>query len=244
MVVAARSTVTIDLAQILPLRGRLSIRIVPERGVVHAAAVQSSANERMVIEAVRPHDEWLLPLPDTGTTPTITVQPTTGVDTGFTIDVYAEAGPSEGAITGTIPADSQFVLDAETLGDGAAVRIATEGESVVSVVVEGETIRAGTPGAPGAASTWIVPGPGGAGAVLRLANPTGLDAAVEIRSLVSGVDGQSLSIPAGTTALVQVSGPGPGYLVQSDGEVFVSWSLSSDAGFALGVGMPIRLAGE
>jgi hypothetical protein len=245
VVVAARSVVRIDLAQILPLRSRLSIRIVPERGVVHAVGVQSSANERMVLEAVGPSSEWLLPLPDTGTLPTVTVLPTTGVDIEYTIDAYTPTGPVEGVESGVIPGDAEMVLDVEGLPEGtAAVKVTTSGESLASVVVEGDTIRAGTPGAPFSASEWLVPGPGGTGAVLRLANPNGLDATAEIRSLIAGTEVQTVSVPAGSTALVQVEGPGPGYIVQSDADVFVSWSLSSDAGFALGVGTPIRNAGE
>ena len=245
VVVPSRSVVSIDLAQILPLRSRLSIRIIPERGVVHAAGVQASTNERMVVEAVRPGTEWLLPLPDTGTLPTVTVLATTGVDTEFTIDAFTESGPIEGVASGIIPSDAQMVIDVEGLPEGTdVVKVTTSGETVASVVVEGETIRAGTPGAPFAASTWVVPGSGGAGAVLRLANPNGLDATVELRSLVAGVEVDTVLLPAGSTALVLVSGPGPGYIVQSDGDVFVSWSLSTDAGFALGVGTPLRTAGE
>ena len=245
VVVPARSVVTIDLAQLLPLRSRLSIRIIPERGVVHAAGVQSSPNERMVVEAVHPSSEWLLPLPDTGTVPTITVLPTTGLETEYTIDAYTEAGAFEAVTSGVIGSDGQAVLDIEALPDGtAAVRVTTSGDSVASVVVEGATIRAGTPGAPFSASTWLVPGPSGAGAVLRLANPTGLDATVELRPFISGGEVESVALPAGSTALARVTGPGPGYIVQSDGDVFVSWSLSSDSGFALGVGMPFRTAGE
>ena len=245
VVVPARSVVTVDLGRILPLRNRLSIRIIPERGVVHAAAVQSSTNERMVVEAVRPSTEWLLPLPDTGTTPIVTVLPTTGVDSEYTIDAYSEAGPIEAVQSGVLASDTQMVLDIESLPEGtAAVKVTTSGESVASVVVEGETIRAGTPGAPFAASTWVVPGPGGAGAVLRLANPNGIDATVELRSLITVAEVETVRVPAGSTLLVRLSGPGPGYIVQSDGDVFVSWSLSSDAGFALGVGMPLRTAGE
>ncbi len=245
VVVPARSVVTIDLAQILPLRSRLSVRIIPERGVVHAVGVQSSPNERMVVEAVQPSTEWLLPLPDTGTPPTITVLPTTGVDIEYTIDAYTEQGPFEAVAGGVVPGDGQAVLDLQDLPEGtAAVRVTTTGESVASVVVEGETIRAGTPGAPFAASTWVVPGPGGAGAVLRLANPNGLDATVELRSLVGMGDVESIALPAGSTALVRVDGPGPGYIVQADGDVFVAWSLSTDAGFALGVGVPLQIGGE
>jgi hypothetical protein len=245
VVVPSRSVVSIDLARILPLRSRLSIRIIPDRGVVHAAGVQSSADERMVVEAVHPGTEWLLPLPDTGTLPTITILPTTGVDTEFTIDAYTDAGPIEAVASGVIPSDAQGIVDVEGLPEGtAAVRVTTSGESVASVVVEGETIRAGTPGAPFAASTWVVPGAGGAGAVLRLANPNGLDATVDIRPLITGGVVETVAVPAGSTALVRVSGPGPGYIVQSDGDVFVSWSLSSDAGFALGVGTPLRTGGE
>ena len=245
VVVPARSVVTVDLAQLLPLRTRLSIRIIPERGVVHAAGVQSSPNERMVVEAVRPSSEWLLPVPDTGTLPTITVLTTTGVDTEYTIDAFTDAGAFEAVATGVVPGDGQVVLDMDGLPDGtAAVRVVTDGDSVASVLIEGETIRAGSPGAPFSASTWVVPGAGGPGAVLRLANTTGIDATVELRPLINGGEIESLSLPAGSTALARVSGPGPGYIVQSDGDIFVSWSLAGESGFALGVGEPLRIAGE
>jgi hypothetical protein len=245
VVVPARSAVTVDLAQLLPLRSRLSIRIIPERGVVHAAGVQSSPNERMVVEAVHPSSEWLLPVPDTGVLPTITVLPTTGVDTGYTVDAFTEAGAFEGVGGGIVPSDGHVVIDTESLPEGtAAVRVTTDGASVASVVIEGDTIRAGTPGAPFSASTWVVPGPSGPGAVLRLTNPTGLDATVEVRPLLGGSDIQTVSVPAGTSTVVRVEGPGPGHIVQSDGDVFVAWSSSSDAGFALAVGMPQQTAGE
>lgn len=244
IVVPARSVVSIDLAQILPLRTRLSVRIIPERGVVHAVGVQSSTNERMVVEALHPGTEWLLPIPNTGIPPIVTVLPTSGVDTDFTIDAYTESGPVEAVSTGNIAGDAQLVLDLEALPEGTrAIRITTSSETVASVVVEGDTIRAGTPGAPFPSPTWIVPGVGGAGAVLRMANPNGFDVEVDVRSFGGDVV-QSVALLAGSTATVQLDDPGPGHVVQSDGDIFVSWSLSSDSGFALGVGVPMTIAGE
>ncbi len=245
VLVPAGSVVSVDLARLLPLRTRLSIRIIPERGVVHAAAVQSSSNERAIVEAVEPDQEWFLPLPNTGTSPIVTILPTGGVEVGFVVDAYGESGPIGESLEGTIPADQHIVLDVAQLGDGvSAIRVATTGLSVASTMIESDDIRAGTPGAPRAASEWLVPGPGGIGSVLRLVNPSGLDAAVVIQPLIAGADAESLTIPAGSTANVAVSGPGSGYLVRADGDIFVAWSVAGDAGLALGVGRPVLTAGE
>jgi hypothetical protein len=245
VLVPARSVLSIDLARVLPLRTRLSIRIITARGVVHAAAVQSSDNERAIVEAVEPGREWFLPLPNTGTAPIVTVLPTEGVDVDYVIDTYGESGAIEGALSGTIPADQQAVIDVGELGEGvAAIRISTTGATVVSTLIESDTLRAGTPGAPRSSAEWLVPGASGAGAVLRLANPSALDAIVVVESLADGETEESLTIPAGGTANVAVSGLGPGYVVRSDAEVFVAWSVSGEAGLGLGVGRPVFTAGE
>jgi hypothetical protein len=245
VLVPARSVVSVDLARLLPLRNRLSIRVIPERGVVHAAAVQSSSNERAIVEAVEPGQAWFLPLPNTGTPPIVTVLPTGGVDIDFVVDAFGESGPLGETLQGTIPADQQFVLDAAQLAEGVtAVRVTTTGLSVVSTMIESDAIRAGTPGAPRLASEWLVPGPRGAGSVLRLGNPSGLAVDVVIQSLVSGVAAESVTIPAESIINVAGGGLGPGYLIRADGDIFVAWSIAGDAGLALGVGRPVLTAGE
>lgn len=244
VLIPARSVVVVDLAQILPLRNRLSIEIVPARGVVHAAAVQSSGNERMVVEAVEPGGLWLLPIPGTGIPPIVTIFPTQGLDVDYTVDAFGVSGLTESVSTGTIAADQHFVLDSSQLPEGtSAIRVTTTGASVVSSIIEGETIRAGTPGASTSAAEWLVPGSAGPGGTLRIANTSGLDAQVVVRSL-AGDSEQTVTIPAGGTSALPVAGIGPGYRIVSDSDVFVAWSVSSDAGFGLAVGRPVLTAGE
>jgi hypothetical protein len=80
--------------------------------------------------------------------------------------------------------------------------------------------------------------------VLRIANPSGFPAEVVIQSLAEDGTARAVNIEPGATAEVDVSGPGAGYSVRSETEVFVAWSVSGEAGFALAVGTPVESAGE
>lgn len=245
VLIPARSVNTIDLSQILPLRNRLSIRILVERGVVHAAAVQSSDVERMVVEAVEPAREWIVPLPATGTSPIVTILPTAGVDIDYSIEPLGLNETVLEVIDGSIPANDQLTMDPSLIPEGAtALRVSTSGLSVVGVVIESDSIRAGTPGASRTSSEWLVPGPSGDGAVLRIVNPSDLTVEAFVQPLVAGAQVQSVSVAAGGSINVPVSGPGSGFMVRADAEIHVAWSVASDAGFALAVGWPIQFAGE
>ena len=245
VLVPARSVTTIDLAQILPLRNRLSIRILVERGVVHAAAVQSSANERMVVEAVEPAREWIVPLPATGTSPIVTLLPTSGVGVDYSVDSFGDGGVQTDVLVGSVAADQQLIIDMSSIPEGAtALRVATSGPSVVGVVIESETIRAGSPGASRIASTWLVPGLRGEAATLRVVNPSDVTVEVQVTPLVAGAQAQSASVAAGASVNIPVGGPVPGYVVRADADIHVSWSVSSESGFGLSVGWPVLSAGE
>lgn len=245
VVVAARSTRTIDLSRLLPLRTRISARIIPERGIVHVVGVQTSPVERMLVEAVAPAREWYLPIPDTGTQPVVTVAAVGPLAVDFRIDTFDAVGESVGVVAGTIAADDQFEVSGEDLGENVrAIRVSTDGLVVASVVIESETIRAGTPGVPHLSDNWLVPGTSGQDAVLRFLNPTGLPVEAVVQALVPGGTAQTVVIEPGTTTEVELGGPGAGYSVRADGEILVAWSLASDGGFALGVGTPTSGAGE
>lgn len=245
VLVPARSVTTIDLAQILPLRNRLSIRILVERGVVHAVAVQSSENERMVVEAVEPAREWIVPLPATGTLPIVTMLPTAGVGVDYSVDTFGDGGSQTEVLVGSVDADEQLIIDLSLLPEGTtALRVSTSGPSVVGVVIESENIRAGTPGGSRSASQWLVPGSRGDGAVLRIVNPSDATVEVHLRPLVAGAAEQSASVAAGSSINIPVGGPVAGYLVRADADIHVSWSVASDAGFGLSVGWPVLSSGE
>ncbi len=245
VLVPARSVTTIDLAQILPLRNRLSIRILVERGVVHAAAVQSSANERMVVEAVEPARAWIVPLPATGTLPIVTLLPTAGVGVDYSVDSFGDGGSQTDVLVGSVAADEQLIIDMSSIPEGAtALRVSTSGPSVVGVVIESETIRAGSPGAARLASAWLVPGSRGDGAVLRVVNPSDGTVDVQVSPLVAGAQAQSASVAAGASVNIPVGGPVPGYLVRADADVHVSWSVADESGFGLSVGWPVLSSGE
>lgn len=246
VIVPARSVVTIDLGSLLPLRARLAARIVPDRGVVHAVGVQASTFERMTIEAVAPASEWFVPIPDTGAPTSLVIAAVGPTGADFTVDAFGDTGSSEAVTAGTIGADEHVELDTAEIAPGARfLRVEADGLVVASVVVTSDVIRAGTPGAPAISSSWLVPGVAVEGAVLRIVNPSGFDADVEVIPLSGDGPTTSVIVAAGATGLVPVSGPGSGFEVRADTEIAVAWSVASDAGFALGVGAPMdRTGGE
>ncbi len=203
VIVPARSVVSVELSTLLPLRQRLAVRVIAQRGTVHVAGVQRTTFERMYIEGVSPAREWYLPIPDTGSSPIIVIAATGPTGANYRIDTFGPAGEVTGVVTGEIAVDEHAVVDASTLGDDVrAVRVSTDSEVVASVVIESETIRAGTPGVPEVAGAWLVPGAFGDGAVLRIANPSAFTADVTIQSLVEGGSAQTISVEPGTTAEV------------------------------------------
>lgn len=244
VIVPARSVVTVELSSLLPLRQRLAVRVIAQRGTVHAAGVQVTTFERMYIEGVAPAREWYLPIPNTGVPPMIVIAAAGPTGANYRIDTFGPAGEITGVAEGDIAPEEHAVIDASTLGDDVrAVRVSTDGDVVASVVIESDTIRAGTPGASEIAAAWLVPGAVGDGAVLRITNPSAFTADVAIQPLVEGGSAETVSVEPGTTAEVPVSGPGAGYFVQAQTEIVVAWSISGDAGFALAVGTPAESAG-
>ena len=245
VIVPARSVVSVELSTLLPLRQRLAVRVIAQRGTVHVAGVQTTTFERMYIEGVSPAREWYLPIPNTGSPPLIVIAATGPTGANYRIDTFGPGGEVTGVVSGEIAMEEQAVVDASTLGDDVrAVRVSTDGEVVASVVIESETIRAGTPGVSEIAAAWLVPGAFGDGAVLRIANPSAFTADVDIQPLLEGGSVQTISVEPGATAEVPVSGPGAGYAVRAQTEIFVAWSISSDAGFALSVGTPAESGGS
>lgn len=245
VVIRARSVATIDLANLLSLRGQISARVIADRGVVHVVAVQSSTEDRMVMEGVAPSREWYLPVPDTGTAPRVTIATASPVEVAYRIDTFGPAGTVEAVKSGTVPPDQHVEIDTAELGDGiTGLRVSTDGEVVASVVILSDSIRAGTPGVPMLSDSWLVPGASGEGAVVRLLNPSGLAVDAVLQALIPGGQAQSVTIEPGSTIEVPVDGPGAGYSVRADGEIMVAWSISSDGGFGLAVGTPNAIRGE
>lgn len=239
VVVPARSTVTRDLSSVLPLRSRLSLTIVPLRGLVHAFTDGGGRGDRVVVEHVEPSAEWTVPIvsfeEQTASLVIATVSP---VEVAVRLDGWADGEFVEGVVSEVLPARGQLEIPLDDLGlDIAEVR--ADGPIAVSLVVDGEAGRAATPANPATALEWLMPGPGSAGSVAWVGVPGDLAAVVEFLSLSNDGESFTVEVPPGTTVGVPLDAQPIGYTVRADSPVSIVWSVSDATGIGLGTPTPV-----
>lgn len=243
VVVPARSTVTRDIASLLPLRNRLSFFLTPVRGLVHAFVEGGGRGDRVVLEYVEPRSEWVTPIPQFEGSPTSLVLSTASpVEVVFRLDGWVDGEYVEGVLAESIPARGQVEIvlaDLEVTLD--IVRVAADGPIGVSVVTDGETGRAATPANPEALLEWLMPGPGSVGSMAWVGVTGETDAVVEFLSLDPAVESFTVEAPVGRLTAVPLDGQPIGYTLRSNTPITVLWSVSDETG--LGLGTPVAIPG-
>jgi hypothetical protein len=241
VVVPARSTVTRDLASLLPLRNRLSLAITPVRGLVHAFVEGGGRGDRVIIEHVDPRSEWITPVPSfDGQATALVISSISPVEVAMRVDGWADGDFVEGVYSEVIPPRGQIEIalaDFDVPLDIA--RILADGPIGVSLVSEGDAGRAATPANSEAVLEWLMPGPGSAGSTAWIGVDGENDAVVDFLSL--DADGESFTVTAGagTVTAVPLDGQLIGYSVRADSPVTVLWSVSDDTGIGLGSPSPL-----
>lgn len=241
VVVPARSTVTRDIAALLPLRNRLSFSLTQVRGLVHAFVEGGGRGDRVLLEHVEPRSEWIAPLPTfDGATTTLVVSTASPVDVVFRLDGWVDGEFSEGLLSETIPARGQVEIVLADLGVTLdVVRILADGPIGMTVVADGEAGRAATPANGEALLEWFMPGPGSAGSVAWIGVTGENDATIEFLSLDPDVESFTVEAPLGVLTPVPLDGQPMGYTVRADTPITVLWSVSDDTGFGLGTPVPL-----
>ena len=241
VVVPARSTVTRDLATLLPLRNRLSLAITPVRGLVHAFVEGGGRGDRVSIEHVDPASEWISPIPTVeGLAATLVVSSVSPVDVAMRIDGWSEGELVEGVFSEVIPPRGQVEIAlADTDVPLQIARILADGPIGVSLVMEGDAGRAATPVNAEAVLEWLMPGPGSTGSTAWIGVDGQSDAVIEFLSLDAGGESFTVTATAGTVTPVPLDGQLIGYSLRADSPVTVLWSVSDDTGFGLGAPTPL-----
>lgn len=241
VVVPARSTVTRDIATLLPLRNRLSFMLTPVRGLVHAFVEGGGRGDRVMLEHVEPRSEWIAPVPTfDGAVADLVISTASPVDVVFRIDGWVDGEFVEGVLSETIPARGQVEVVLADLGVPLdVVHVLADGPIGVSIVVDGEGGRAATPANGEALLEWFMPGPGSAGSVAWIGVTGEDDATVEFLSLDSDVESFTVEAPLGVLTAVPLDGQTIGYTLRSDTPITVLWSVSDDTGFGLGTPVPL-----
>ena len=241
VVVPARSTVTRDIATLLPLRNRLSLAITPVRGLVHAFVEGGGGGDRVLIEHVDPASEWTAPIPVfEGLAATLVVSSVSPVDVSMRVDGWSEGEFIEGVYSEVIPPRSQVEIPLADIGIPLAiVRVLADGPIGVSLVMDGDAGRAATPVNAEAVLEWLMPGPGSAGSTAWIGVDGETDAVVEFLSLDASGESFTVTATAGTVTPVPLDGELIGYSLRSDSPVTVLWSVSDDTGVGLGAPTPL-----
>lgn len=241
VVVPARSTVTRDIATLLPLRNRLSFTLTQVRGLVHAFVEGGGRGDRVMLEHVEPRSEWIAPVPvfDAAVTDLV-ISTASPVDVVFRLDGWVDGEFIEGVLSETIPARGQIEVVLSDLGvTFDIVQVSADGPVGVSIVADGEAGRAATPANGQALLEWLMPGPGSAGSVAWIGVTGESDATIEFLSLDPDVESFTVEAPLGVLTPVPLDGQPIGYTVRSNTPITVLWSVSDETGFGLGTPVPL-----
>lgn len=246
VIVPARSTVVVNLAEILPGREWMTVAIDVDSGGVLAVARLGIGDDSAIWDAVAPAQEWFIPVPH-GLDSRQVVIAARDSDVEYQVDFYGPDGVVEAFETGQITARGQAIVDIGAVTPVAsAIRVVTTGPVGAFLRISNETAVAMTSGFTTPASSLLLPGagsvPGGTGWIALL-NPGLEDVNAEVTTLRSVSGSVVVAIPAGEVVEVVISpGPAFGYVIEGDGPMVASWSTA--IGGSIGVGMAAPIVDE
>lgn len=236
------SSVSLDMAEIIPGREHLSVEIRPTRGSVLAVGHQTTQGRSALWRAVEPSQDWWIPVPEGIEGRELIIGNPLNTEVEFQVDLYGPDEFNEGFETGTIgPRGEVRVPLATETGDAVGLRVISTSPVVASLKIDNANGLAMTTGSNDDAITWLLPGAeapiGGAGSVVVFNN--GIESAtLHIRSLGGNLFNRTLTVEAGVVVAVPVVAA-DGYRVESDSPIVVSWTSTPGEGVDLAAGVAV-----
>lgn len=243
IIVPARSTVLVDLAELLPGREWMTIAIEVDTGGVLAVGRLAIGSDSAIWDAVAPAQEWFIPVPH-GLESRQVVIAAGDADVEYQVDFYGPDGVVEAVETGEITARSQAIVDVGAVTPVAsAIRVVTTGPVGAFLRITNDTAVAMTSGSTTSSSGMLLPSagsvPGGSGWIAVL-NPGLEDVTVNVTTLRSVSETVVVAVPAGEVVeVVTTSDPALGYLIEGDGPLVATWSTVIGGSIALGTAAPL-----
>jgi len=243
VIVPARSTVVINLAEILPGREWMTVAIQVETGGVLAVGRLGIGSESAVWDAMAPAQEWFIPVPH-GLESRQVVIAARDSDVEYQVDFFGPDGVVEALETGQITARGQAIVDIGAVTPVAsAIRVVTTAPVGAFLRIMNDTAVALTSGATVAGSELLLPGVGstpGASGWIAILNPGLEDVTAAVGTLGTASAPVSVAIPAGEVVeLVVSTDPVLGYLISGDGALVASWSASIGGSIGIGTAFPL-----
>jgi hypothetical protein len=243
VIIPARATVLVDLAEILPGREWMTVAIEVDTGGVLAVGRLGVGTDSAVWDAVAPAQEWFVPVPH-GLESRQVVIAARDSDVEYQVDFYGPDGVVEASETGEITARGQAVVDVGAVTPiASAIRVVTTGPVGAFLRITNATAVALTSGSTKPASGLLLPGagsiPGGSGWITLL-NPGLEDVNVEVTTVRSASETLVVAVGAGEVVEVVVArDPALGYTINGNGPLVASWSTAIGGSIAVGIAAPM-----
>jgi hypothetical protein len=243
--VPSRSSVLLDLSEILPGRETLSITIETVSGSVMAAGRYGVGADVALWHSVAPALDWHVPVPVGGSGGDLVISTGIAAEVEYQLDVYGPEGVVEAYQEGVVPARGVTVVSLGELGFevASAMRVVSTQPVAVFLRTASETGLAITSGASSTASRWFLPAaglaPGDTGSTVVL-NAGIDDATVVVTAHREESAARQFVVPAGTVIEVPiVEGGANAYSVRGEGALVPLSVTATPTGTAYSIGVPL-----
>ncbi|GEM_PF-1346846 len=242
--VPSRSSVVVDMDEILPGRESLAVSIQVASGSALAIGRIVTSGDVALWNAVAPAPDWYVPVPSGGAGE-IVISTGVGSDVEYQVDVYGPDGLVEAFAEGVVPAHGDTDISVDVAGEGASAFrvVATQPVAVFLRLVGEEGGIAVTTGSTVTASRWLLPGAGLAeGGTGRLVV---LNAGLEQTNVVITALGQQSVVkqpPVDAGSVLEFASIAPSanaYTVSGEGLLVPMWVTSVGTATAYSVGAPL-----
>lgn len=242
--VPPRTSLVVDISNLLPGREQLVLSIQTSRGNVVAVAQTDIPGEAAIWRAVAPTESWFVAVPSYAGSREVVIASATPTEVEYQVDVYGPNGLEEAVVEGVISAGGQVVINASDFSEApVAFHVVATGPVATFARISGPTGLAVTAGSPNEAAEWLLPGagaiPASRGRVvlvnvgLDIAEVTIAEVRDQTRSRVVTVEpGQVLEIE-----LDEVVSDGVSLI--SDGSIIPIWMMSTDSSVAISSGFAL-----
>lgn len=239
--VPSRSSIVVDMDELLPGRESLAVTIDVTSGSVMAVGHLLDGSDGALWNAVAPGQDWFVPIP-AGGVGEVVISTGVAADVDYQVDLYSAGGLIEAFEEGVVPGLGEVVIDVGAVGEGvAAIRVVSSQPVGVFLRHIGEDGVAFTSGSTVTSSRWLLPGagPGGTGRIVIL-NAGLEEATVVVTSQKDESVAQEITVPAGTVMEFQAAeGNADAYTVRSGGLLVPLWVTTTGTATAYGIGVPL-----
>lgn len=242
VIVPALSTRTLNFADIIGGRERISVDIETTTGAVLAFGRQTNEGRTALWRAVEPGQDWWIPAPEGGGTKQLRIGSPNASEVEYQVDLYGPDGFVEGHAGGVIgPRGRVTVPMAGVTSQALAMRVVTTAPVVPTLWIDSPEGLAATSGSQVDAPAWFLPGaslsPGGSASIVIL--NSGLDpVSVSVWPLGPNSLSRSFELDAEGLLVVDIV-EADGYRVEASGPVVAMWASSLDAAGSVAIGIPV-----